>query len=292
MSFLPASYIWGNRVVIVNADRSIDVQPGDSLSAYSAAIYGNFDHIGKFTRRHREPIINKNMIQVNEKIYHPDPLPEEPGQSANLILPPAGNLPRQPVNHPTQAANPHHLNQFINWLLRTMNPIPNWRFVGSGGGDFGIACFTGQYFHLGLQEKSNPTQTEWFYALAGGLSIGPDTGFPVDGTMAPVSMPSLGTIFKVPTAGSHLSREDICGTFVLLDIGAAFIGGGSATIFMFGFKMPLELVYREFMRLLDGSIMPSQFPFAPSGFVTMAGLNMGLNAGVALRLGTMQQPPF
>ena len=67
MSFLPASYIWGNRVVIVNADRSIDVQPGDSLSAYSAAIYGNFDHIGKFTRRHREPIINKNMITAFTK---------------------------------------------------------------------------------------------------------------------------------------------------------------------------------------------------------------------------------
>jgi len=52
MAFLPATYFWGNRTIIIDSDRSIDVQAGDSLSAYSMAMYGDFKPIDACSSRH------------------------------------------------------------------------------------------------------------------------------------------------------------------------------------------------------------------------------------------------
>lgn len=66
--------------VTVNADRSIIVRAGDSLSKYSMAIYGDFDHVGEFWRKNGSlyvEIKDKDLIKTGEILYRPALLPGE-----------------------------------------------------------------------------------------------------------------------------------------------------------------------------------------------------------------------
>jgi hypothetical protein len=67
---MPTTYPGG---LVINDDGSLVVKPGDSLSKYSQALYGNFDHIGEFYRSNGTPpkeILNKDLIHVGETLYH------------------------------------------------------------------------------------------------------------------------------------------------------------------------------------------------------------------------------
>ncbi len=96
--FLPHTFHGGGYDVTVNADRSIKIRPGDWLSKYSMAIYGNFDHTDKFMEKNTDksmekkrgvfrPVDNPNLIRAGEILYHPDPLPGE------STIPPAEGVP-------------------------------------------------------------------------------------------------------------------------------------------------------------------------------------------------------
>jgi hypothetical protein len=96
--FLPHPFWGGGCQVTVNADRSIIVRAGDSLSKYSMAIYKDFRHLDKFRRKDGSEIKGRDRerITTGEILYHPDPLPGEPPSSA----PSAGNPSSAPSGSP------------------------------------------------------------------------------------------------------------------------------------------------------------------------------------------------
>ena len=101
--FLPKTFRGGGYEVTIKADRSIVVRPGDWLSKYSKAIYGNFDHVNDFNRKvgnQYKAIENVNLIHVGETLYHPGPLPGEPATSpvpgAPVPVAPSPGAPQPP----------------------------------------------------------------------------------------------------------------------------------------------------------------------------------------------------
>ena len=101
--------------VIVGPDGSIHVKPGDSISKYSMAIHGDFDHLYEYRHRRHKPngpitdsdlkeLPDINLINAGETLYHmpsrdtssiptpvdPDPLDPKPGQAVEF--------PRQKLN--------------------------------------------------------------------------------------------------------------------------------------------------------------------------------------------------
>jgi hypothetical protein len=68
------TYTDGTFSVTIESDGAIHVMPGDWLSKYSAAMYGNFAHIKEFARMDRSgklmPIENVNRINAGETLYH------------------------------------------------------------------------------------------------------------------------------------------------------------------------------------------------------------------------------
>jgi hypothetical protein len=104
--FLPKTFRGGGYEVTINADRSIRVRPGDWLSKYSKAIYGDFVHIGGFKRKtgnQYTAIANVNVIHVGETLYHPGPLPGEPATPPAPGVSPAPGAPPAP---PTPVPKP------------------------------------------------------------------------------------------------------------------------------------------------------------------------------------------
>jgi len=94
--FLPHPFRGGGYQVTVNADRSIIVRAGDSLSKYSMAIYGDFRHMDKFCRKNGSVYVqikgrDQTQVKTGEILYHPDPLPGEPLSSA-----PSAGIPSSP----------------------------------------------------------------------------------------------------------------------------------------------------------------------------------------------------
>lgn len=74
MSGKSGTHRWGRYSVTIAEDGSIGVQPGDTLSGYSAAIYkGDFKHLDEFGRKHGQTVarINDvNRIRAGETLYH------------------------------------------------------------------------------------------------------------------------------------------------------------------------------------------------------------------------------
>ncbi len=80
----------GNSLTISD-DGSILVKPGDSLSKYSMAIYGNFNHIDEYLRKEVgmfKPIANVNQIFAGETLYHQPSIPSN--GTVPPIIPPSG----------------------------------------------------------------------------------------------------------------------------------------------------------------------------------------------------------
>lgn len=79
----------GGYSVTVWNDGSINVKAGDSLSKYSMAIYGDFNHMDRFLRPDGmgyKEIVNKNLIVTGERLYHRDVV--ENGSCAQPAPPP------------------------------------------------------------------------------------------------------------------------------------------------------------------------------------------------------------
>src|SRR5215470_19477982 len=109
-NFLPRPFTGGGYQVMVNADRSILVKQGDSLSKYSMAIYGNFKYIDKFWRKRNGSLKrvmdeNKDLIITGESLYHPDPLPKEPPGEGT-----GGSEPEKPP------LNELYVGKFFQWI--------------------------------------------------------------------------------------------------------------------------------------------------------------------------------
>ncbi len=97
----------GGYSVIVAKDGAINVKGGDSLSKYSMAIHGDFNHLNEYKHRRHKPtgpitdtdlaeIPNKNLINAGEILYHM-PTRKESGNGTKPKPKPDPDLPWQKV---------------------------------------------------------------------------------------------------------------------------------------------------------------------------------------------------
>ncbi|QDV39026.1 hypothetical protein [Tautonia plasticadhaerens] len=282
-------YSNGGYSVTVQDDRSIKVKPGDWISKYASAIYGdplaNWDRFKRKYKNSYADIVDPNRIFAGETIYHPGPLPGEP-VTAPVIGP--GPVP----GDDTPPLRSDFASQLIDWLMSTFIRT-DWEVTGTGGGDLSLTFLTGQYATIGITKKSVAVTT-WFHALAGGLTVGwPSEGFSVGGSFSTVQFPSLGTILRSPFR-RQLTIDDFRHWVIVLEGGANFwfvVGGGSFSLLLFGVTVPVLLLKQidSFLRYGNLAALRVAFQrFSPSGVAILGGGTLGIpGASVACRGGFM-----
>ena len=90
---MPKTYSQGGFSVTINDDGSILVKPGDSLSKYSMAIHGDFNHLKEYSRKNGnslKPIEDLNFIKTGETLFHNPSIPNN--------ISPAPHVPAAPMN--------------------------------------------------------------------------------------------------------------------------------------------------------------------------------------------------
>lgn len=281
---LPNTFRGGGYQVTVNADRSINVRPGDWLSKYSMAIYGDFDHIDKFMEKKRgmlQPVPNPDLISVGDILYHPDPLPGEAKAPAGPGVP-SGQSP----------IRARYVADFLRWINQRFL-VSDWRVEGTGGGDLSLSFFTAQYETIGVVKKEVST-IAWMHALALGFTIGWPEDICVGGAFSTVQMPDVGTILRAPWH-RELELDDFRHGIIVVEFGFNFVyvvGGGNLSLVLFGIGVPAAPVLRairSYFRFGNLAMLETQMLKAlPSGIMVLAGATIGIpSVGVAGRIGVM-----
>ena len=75
---MPITHNKGGYTVTINDNGSILVKQGDSISKYSMAIHGDFNHLQEYLRSEGgmlKPIANINMIMAGETLFHQPSIP-------------------------------------------------------------------------------------------------------------------------------------------------------------------------------------------------------------------------
>jgi hypothetical protein len=279
--------------VTVENDRSILVKPGDWISKYAAAIYGdpkaNWDRFKKKVGREYRPLDDPYKIVAGHRVYHPDPLP---GERSYIPLPPGRR--RAPAAAPGKPAGDgelmaERLYQFFAYLEQWLCPVNDWVFKNSSGGDLSGLCFTGQYMRIKARHLTEQ-QPYFFHAVGAGLGLGPED-IAASLSISPPKMWGKGYIGKCINAGRTLSADEICGSYLLLDFSFGLFVGGSVSLLLFGINGPLQSMVRTVSRYLRGEpenilILPSLF----QGAMLMAGTSLTTpNFGVSFKLGLMHR---
>jgi hypothetical protein len=275
----------GGYSVTVHDDRSIKVQPGDWVSKYSAAIYGdplvNWDRFKRLRGNTYIDLVDPNSIVAGETLYHPGPLP---GEKDENDFPPVEVIGRRPK----PKLQGSRLAQFFDWLGRLVCPVNEWSLTDSGGGELSGAIFTGHIFTIGAQRARDPEKT-WYYGVGAGLSLGPES---IAGsfTMSTTNFPSRGVIGKFITAGTSLSKEEICGAYLVIDFGVGVGIGWSPAVLLFGFNLPPGYVIRNIVRYLRGDDLLLPQHILPMGMILMHGLTATTpQFGVSMKAGWMHR---
>ena len=128
--------------------------------------------------------------------------------------------------------------EFLAAMSRLTISESDWRFVTSAGAELTVGT---PVAHLGVnatggalwvKRDSDTSETRLTFGGIGGsasLSLVPS---PVNFSFSIPQMPSAGRIYKLPFAGRTLSRRELSGPFVLLEI-AADAGPGLSGALMF-----------------------------------------------------------
>lgn len=237
-------YSNGGYSVIVNNDGSIIVQQDDWLSKYSMAIYGDYDHIDRFVRKSNsglyEEIINKDLIHVGETLYHKDAvLGESPDDG--YVPPNYGESPIEGDVDGNEIAK--RIGEILEYLGKVFCPLSDWQFKGSQGGSIGVDTeglklgVVGSLLEFQVARQNDPAPTRLRGAAIGG-TIGVDLDFtPISFSIAPSDFSSDGFIFKLPGAGATLSKDELEGAFVALELSGSVFVGGSITLILFGMQI-------------------------------------------------------
>src|SRR5262249_13747600 len=156
--------------VTVDADRTITVKPGDSLSKYSMAIWGDFNHLQLFWRKKDkngpgwERVIdgNKDQITAGDTLYL-GPAPPE-NHSPSFVI---------DVRPPQPSLQAEYYVEFLDWIKHWF-VATEWRVVGNEECDFGVSFVTGGYTKIDLQDNSMlaPQPARRYYAVNLGLAYG------------------------------------------------------------------------------------------------------------------------
>jgi hypothetical protein len=291
---LPHTFQGGGYQVTVNADRSVLVKPGDWLSKYTMAIWGDFkdEHIRAFKRRigaAYSDISNPNLIKAGEILYVRTPLPGEGGIG---IFPgedkPGGSLPGtgQPETDPEVPRG--RVNEFLNWV-RERFWVSDWELAGTAGINLSAFFGTGQYMVVDVKHTATQV-TGRFHNVALGATLNlPKSAFGLSGS--PPIFPTYGTIKRSPWY-PRLTLEDFCHGTLVVEFSFAFGLGSSPSMFFFGMGMPpwriLDALQR-FIQTGDPAIFGLLIRDAgPKGVAFFAGLEASTpGVGMAMRVGAM-----
>jgi hypothetical protein len=276
--------------VTVNDDRSILVRPGDWISKYAAAIYGNpkvnWDKFKKKENGQYRRLSNPAMIVVGQRVYHPDPLPDEPGFGVN---PPVPSDPSSPTPGTGQLVA-ERVVSFLRYIAQVACPVTDWSVAGTSGVDAGISFVTGGIAQVDL--LNHRTRQEYsYYGIALGISAGL-SDFYASLSISPPSYENFASgIGKFITAGATLSPDEICGNFMTLDFGAGAFLGVSLSFLFFGANTPPQAFARTVGRYFQGGnenilVLPSVF----RGMLVSFGPNAcSPDAAVSLKMGIMHR---
>jgi hypothetical protein len=271
----------GGYSVTVHDDRSIDVRPGDWISKYSAAIYGDpniyWERFKKKVGNGYAPLDNPHMIIAGQKVYHPSPLP---GEDIVIEFP-----TKEVIGEKVQASR---LEEWFKWLFSLVNPVNEWWMTDSAGVELSAIVFAGNYFTIGAQRATDAEKT-WYHGVGAGFSYGPES---IAGslTMSTTDFKSAGFIGKFITAGTRLNKDEICGTYLVFDVGFGFPLGYSLSFLMFGFKFPPVYVLANLVRYLRGDDLLPPRHLLPMGLIVMNGLTATTPAlGISLKGGLMHR---
>ena len=283
-NFLPRPFTGGGYQVMVNADRSILVKQGDSLSKYSMAIYGNFKRIDKFWRKRNGSLKrvmdeNKDLILTGESLYHPDPLPKEP--------PGEGDPGSQP---PLQV---EYVAEFFRWLQREFAPTDwevDWTRDGTksrAGLNFTKSLLSSGYGIIGMKDlaptlpSTAPLPIRSYHATKGDLFCGwpPEVCLP-EKSHSNIWFPGAGCILKSSWwRSAKLTFDDFRGGFVFIEAGPNIVrfreGPTDMAAMIFGIKLPSSRV----MAALDHFFRYGELGYVANVLVTAPGVALVASPG-------------
>lgn len=237
-----AEYAGGGHRVTVQSDGAIQVKPGDWLSKYSMAIFGDFNPAlipRRFGKRYGGqvkpfsdiPGADVNLIRVGETVYLMNRYNTQNGSNGEeeMIVPPRGGKPVPKTSVDSW------LTGFMKYWQSVVWPFTNWEVVP----------FTALGLGAGLLAEVSGSRVTYF-AQRKGVDPKPikmtGTFLGVGGPFSPPISVSISTphntgeayLLKGPSAGATLSPSELSGAALCLEIGGKFCWGGSASVILCG----------------------------------------------------------
>lgn len=231
--------------VTVRPDGAIHVKHGDSLSKYSMAIYGDFANMDrKFGRRNggqvrsfQELGADINVIRAGETLYQMT-RHNTYGRGAveTPLIPPVAD---SPVEQP-QPEIQRRLAEVVDYIQRVAWIGTDWQVTGSDGIGVGIGspgveiggAINAMRFWLKRPQDAEPV-TMWGGSIGGSIGLAPEP-VPVEVSFSLSSFPSAGVILKSPSSGATLSKSELSGLAVTIELAGHFVGGGSVIAILGG----------------------------------------------------------
>lgn len=232
--------------VTVRPDGAIHVKQGDSLSKYSMAIYGDFANMErKFGRRVGGQVksfqdlgADINFIRAGETLYqmsrhntHGRGGVEQP------LIPP---VPEPDFSEDPNVEIQRRLGQVVEYIQRVVWFGTDWQVTGSDGVGIGAGtpgveiggAINAMRFWVKRPQDTKPV-TMWGASVGGSVGLAPEP-VPLEVSFSLSSFPSAGVILKSPSSGATLSKSELSGFIVSVEIAGHAVGGGSVIAILGG----------------------------------------------------------
>ncbi len=168
-----------------------------------------------------------------------------------------------------------------------------WKFETLSTAGVGIEFVAAQGGAIYLSDPKGSSQKFRYGAAGVGLTFGlklPKVGklnLPtvkgksVGGVVAPAAFPNMGQVFVADTfSGEELSRSDITGVCLFLEVGGGLIAGGSAIGMIFGMDpawLGVVVASAEFLPIM--ALAETKLLRSATGILVTTGVNVGYQAG-------------
>ncbi|MFK3974380.1 hypothetical protein ACI2KS_27020 [Pseudomonas sp. NPDC087358] len=185
-------------------------------------------------------------------------------------------------------------------MTQSLIPLPvnvsQWKYVTASSGGLTIMFAAGSGGSITLQTPAGKEESFRYGGLGAGIGFGARLprfgkvniaikGKSVSGAGAMEAFPSTGQVFVADAiANRDLTRDDITGACVFMEVGAGLGVGGSASAMLFGLDakllaLTLAVNTTPVGAVLGPMVMQRQLLQSAKGAVVMAGVNAGLQAG-------------
>jgi len=164
-----------------------------------------------------------------------------------------------------------------------------WKFSTSSTGGLGVEFVAVEGGAIYLKDPAGALQTFYYGSAGAGAAWGAKLpklgkielrvrGKSVGGVIAPSALPNTGVVYVMDSfKGSELSRSDITGACIFVEVYGGLILGGSGTAMLLGVN-PVWLAALAAMPLLAGPELIGLVHSA-RGLLLMTGFNAGVIAG-------------